>query len=161
MSKEHSWELPTDPISPGAIAARDLQAKHLTLDDFANLVELDPLLAEAFLAGAGRVTPELAEKLSDVIEKRNWLEIDAAYRKALFGVVRGMVADAPASDADKDFVAGRLLAMFSTLPNIRWWLESGNKHLNGRPVELVRTAEGFVRVRDYLDYFSQGAPNGA
>jgi len=33
----------------------------------------------------------------------------------------------------------------------RQWLESDNRALNGRPVELIRETEGLVRVVHYLD----------
>ncbi|ATE60201.1 antitoxin Xre/MbcA/ParS toxin-binding domain-containing protein [Thauera sinica] len=33
----------------------------------------------------------------------------------------------------------------------RQWLNSDNRALNGRPVELIRSAEGLVRVVQYLD----------
>ena len=33
----------------------------------------------------------------------------------------------------------------------RKWLASENLGLNGRPIELIRTAEGLVRVVQYLD----------
>jgi len=33
----------------------------------------------------------------------------------------------------------------------RQWLNSGNRGLNGRPVDLIRQTEGLVRVVHYLD----------
>ncbi|PWB49174.1 MAG: hypothetical protein C3F18_10370 [Nitrosomonadales bacterium] len=33
----------------------------------------------------------------------------------------------------------------------RKWLNSENRGLNGRPIELIRNAEGLVRVVQYLD----------
>lgn len=33
----------------------------------------------------------------------------------------------------------------------RQWLNSENRGLNGRPIELIRTTEGLVRVVHYLD----------
>jgi uncharacterized protein (DUF2384 family) len=48
--------------------------------------------------------------------------------------------------------------MFRSLDSIvgnektaREWLESENRGLNGRPVDLIRQAEGLVRVVHYLD----------
>ena len=34
---------------------------------------------------------------------------------------------------------------------LRQWLISGNDHLDGAPVELLRTPQGLVHVADYLD----------
>jgi uncharacterized protein (DUF2384 family) len=33
----------------------------------------------------------------------------------------------------------------------RKWLNSENRGLNGRPIELIRNTEGLVRVVQYLD----------
>ncbi len=35
--------------------------------------------------------------------------------------------------------------------NARKWLNSENRGLNGRPIELIRSTEGLVRVVQYLD----------
>lgn len=35
----------------------------------------------------------------------------------------------------------------------RRWMESDNLALNGKPAELIRTAEGLVRVTHYLDAY--------
>jgi uncharacterized protein (DUF2384 family) len=36
-------------------------------------------------------------------------------------------------------------------PGARNWLNSENRALNGRPIELIRSTEGLVRVVQYLD----------
>jgi uncharacterized protein (DUF2384 family) len=35
----------------------------------------------------------------------------------------------------------------------RQWLQAENKGLIGRPIELIRTAQGLIRVLEYLDSF--------
>ena len=45
-----------------------------------------------------------------------------------------------------------LFSLFGgNLEHCRGWFQAGNRHLDGRPVELVQTVEGLIRVADYLD----------
>ncbi len=52
-----------------------------------------------------------------------------------------------------------LLRVFRSLDSLfggnieqsRLWLHSENRHLGGRPVDLIQTVQGLVHVSDYLD----------
>lgn len=48
-----------------------------------------------------------------------------------------------------------LLRLFSTPDhNLHVWLTSANTELDGRPLDIMQTARGMIRVTDYLEAYS-------
>ena len=124
-----------------------------------------PLTVSASAASATATQPDPSTVLSKAVTRAaERLDISRASLGRILGVspptVTRLYSGAYKLDPRrKEWELGLLFVrVFRSLDSIvgseqaaRQWLHSDNRALNGRPVELIRQAEGLVRVVHYLD----------
>lgn len=119
----------------------------------------------AAISPQGSVKPDAASVLSKAVARAaEHLDVSRALLARVLGVSPATVTRLYSGDYVLD--QGRkewefallFVRAFRALDSIvgsesaaRAWLKSDNRALNGRPVELIRTTEGLVRVVQYLD----------
>ena len=119
----------------------------------------------AAISPQGSVKPDAASVLSKAVARAaEHLDVSRALLARVLGVSPATVTrlyrgDYVLDQGRKEWEFALLFVRaFRALDSIvgsesaaRAWLKSDNRALNGRPVELIRTTEGLVRVVQYLD----------
>jgi len=130
-------------IPPGDTIREELDARGVTVENFAAAVNLTESQAEQLLTGALSITPELAELLHSFFDTSTkfWLNLETAYREAL----AAGKPQAPIVESAPPEVSGKLLIRLPKSLHQALKVKADSEGVSVNTLMLTYIAQGFGR----------------